>query len=84
MADPHPLTQEMCDDIRRVSKASIIEFTYEDLRAAWDAGVQAVIDFLESGSCSDYPGTLYYPTHGDDESIAEAIHRAIYTQEDSQ
>ena len=42
----HPLTDEMCDDIRRVSRTSIITFPYEDMRTAADWQLEQVIDWL--------------------------------------
>ena len=49
-------------------------------QAGADWQLEQVIEFLESESCSDYGGTLHYPTKGEDESIRETLLRAMRPQ----
>ena len=82
----HPLTDEMTDDeFRRlvpISDWNFTEFPY-NMRAAADWQLEQVIEFLESENCSDYGGTLYYPTKEEDESIRETLLRVMRPQEDN-
>lgn len=82
----HPLTDDIAESIAVTELQNPfgigqLVFTHDDMRGAADWQLEQVIEFLESESCSDYGGTLYYPTKGEDESIRETLLRAMRPQQ---
>ena len=78
----HPLTHEICCQIEFAVNKPFGQ-THAYIRAAADWQLEQVIEFLESENCSDYGGTLYYPTKEEDESIRETLLRVMRPQEDN-
>ena len=77
----HPLTDSYLQSYYKYSDGPYDE---DDMRDVADWQLEQVIEFLESENCSDYGGTLYYPTKEEDESIREALLRVMRPQEDDQ